>query len=54
MWVLAVHIPATQNSEADSFCRNFNEAIEWKWSTGLFQTNVSTFGNPTLDLFVSP
>ena len=32
MWVSAAHIPGTQNTEADSFSRNFNEAIEWKLS----------------------
>ena len=35
--VSAVHIPGTQNTEADSFFRNFDEAIEWKLSTHLFQ-----------------
>ena len=28
MWVSAAHIPGTQNTEADSFSRNFNEAIK--------------------------
>ena len=53
MWVSAAHIPGTQNTEADSFSRNFNEAIEWKLSTHLFQKISSMFGNPTLDLFAS-
>ena len=30
MWVSAAHIPKIQNTETDSFSRNFNEAIEWK------------------------
>ena len=28
MWLLAAHIPGTQNTEAESFYRTFNEAIE--------------------------
>ena len=52
MWVSAAHIPGTQNTEADSFSRNFNETIEWKLSTH-FQKISSMFGNPTLDLFAS-
>ena len=28
MWVSAAHIPGIQNTEADSFCRNFIETIE--------------------------
>ena len=43
----------TQNTEADTFSRNFNEAIEWKLSTHLFQKISNMFGNPTLDLFAS-
>ena len=51
MWVSAAHIPGTQNTEADSFSRNFNEPIERKLNTHLFQKNSIMFGNPTLDLF---
>ena len=47
MSVSTAHIPGTQNTEADSFFRNFNEFIEWKLSTHLFQEISSTFGNPT-------
>ena len=54
MWISAAHIPGTQNTEADTFSRNFSEAIEWKLSTHLFQKVSSMFGNPTLDLFASP
>ena len=53
MWVSAAHIPGTQNTEADSFSRNFNEIIEWKLSIHLFQKISSMFRNPTLDLFAS-
>ena len=53
MWVSAAHIPGTQNAEADSFSRNFNETIEWRLSTHLFQNISSMFGNPTLDLLAS-
>ena len=53
MWVSAAHIPGTQNTEADSFSRNFNEAIEWKLNTHLFQNFSSMFRNPILDLFAS-
>ena len=37
MWISAAHIPGTQNTEADSFSRNFNEAIEWTLCTHLFK-----------------
>ena len=53
MWVSAAHIPGTQNTEADSFSRNYNEIFEWKLSTHLFQKVSSMFRNPTLDLFAS-
>ena len=53
MWVSAAHIPGTQNAEADSFSRNFNETTEWRLSTHLFQNISSMFGNPTLDLLAS-
>ena len=52
MLVSAAHIPGTQNTEEDSFSRNFYQAIEWKLSTHLFQKISSMFGNTTLDLFV--
>ena len=51
MWVSASHIPGTQNTEADSFSRNFSEPIEWKLNIHLLQKNSSMFGNRTLDLF---
>ena len=47
----AAYVPVTQNTEADSLFRNFNEAIEWVLSIHLFQKISSIFGNPTLDLF---
>ena len=47
----AAHIPETQNTETDSFSRNFSKTIEWKLSTHLSQRVSSMFGNPTLDLF---
>ena len=52
-WVSAAHIPRTENTEADSFSRNFNEPIEWKLNTHLFKKISSMFGNPTLELFAS-
>ena len=53
MWISAAHTPGTQNTETSSFSRNFNEAIEWKLSSHLFQKIPSMSGNPTLDLVVS-
>ena len=47
------HIPETQDTEADSFSSNFNEAIEWKLSTYLFQKISNMFGNLTFDLFAT-
>ena len=49
MWVSAAHIAGTQNTEAYSFFRKFNETTEWKLSSQI----SSMFGNPTLDLFAS-
>ena len=53
MWISAAHFPGTQNKEADSFSRNFNETIERKLSSHLFQKVSSMFRKPTLDLFAS-
>ena len=53
MWVSAAHIPGTQNTEADSFSRKFNETIEWKLSTHLFQKISRMFENLTIDIFAS-
>ena len=52
MWVSAAHVLGTQNTEVDSFSKNFSENIEWKLSTHLFKKISSMFGNPTLDHFV--
>ena len=49
----AAYVPVTQNNEAGSYFRNFNEAIEWILSTQLFQKISNIFGNPTLDFFAS-
>ena len=35
--VSAAQVSETENTEADSFSGNFNEAIEWKLNTLLFQ-----------------
>ena len=53
MWVSAAHIRGTQNTEEDSFSRNFNETTQWKLSIHLFQKISSMFENPKLDLFPS-
>ena len=53
MWLSAAHCPGPPNTDASSFSRNFNEAIEWKLSTQLFQKISGMFGTPTLDLFAS-
>ena len=53
MYLSATHIHRAQNTEADSFSRNFNETIEWKLSTHLFQKISIMFRNPTLDIFAS-
>ena len=54
MWVSVAIIPVIQNTEPDSFSRNFNEAIEWKLNTHLFQKILSVFGNPTFRPFYPP
>ena len=43
MEVSAAHIPGTQNTEADSFSRNFNETIEWKLNSSVSK-NVNILG----------
>ena len=53
MWVSAARIPGSQNTEVDSFSRNFNETIEWKLTTYLFQKISRIFGNSKVDLFAS-
>ena len=49
MWVSAAYTPGIQNSDGDSFYRNFNESIEWILSTHLFQKISSMLGHPSLD-----
>ena len=53
IWVSTAHIRGTQTNEVEIFSRNFNETIEWKLGTHLFQKISSVFGNHTLDLFDS-
>ena len=53
MWVSVALIPVIQNTEPDSFSRNFNEAIEWKLNTHLFQ-NISSIWKPNIRAFCLP
>ena len=46
-WVSSVYIPGTQNTEADSFSRNVNEAIVWKSST-LVSKNLMYVWKPNI------
>ena len=42
MLVSAAHIPGTQNTEGDSFSRNFYEAIEWNFKY-VWKHNIRPF-----------
>lgn len=52
-WLIAAHIPGTENVRADGLSRNFSNNVEWQLSEGIFQKVCERFGTPTVDLFAS-
>ena len=52
IWISACHIPGIIN-EADRESRVSHDQMEWKLDPNLFQTIVTRWGKPKLDLFAS-
>ena len=53
IWVSAVHIPGTENIEADKQSRIFDEHTEWSLRDTTFDQICKKFFTPTIDLFAS-
>ena len=53
IWVSAVHIPGTENIEADRQSRIFDEHTEWSLEDTTFNQICKTFFTPSIDLFAS-
>lgn len=53
IWIYASYINTKDNVEADQESRKVNPDIEWQLSASQFRTVVTTFGEPTVDLFAS-
>ena len=49
----AIHIPGSENIDADTLSRNFNDNIEWILCTEAFDRVVSLLGCPGIDAFAS-
>lgn len=55
LWLSAVHIPGSDNVEADVLSREFNDNLEWSLSQLAFDSicNNIKVGHPDIDLFAS-
>ena len=53
LWISAAYIPGKSNITADKASRKFNDAIEWKLDTNVFNNITQKLGRPTIDLFAS-
>lgn len=53
IWLLAVHLPGSQNIIADRLSRQFDEQLEWKLNPVVFERLCEKFGRPDIDLFAS-
>ena len=54
VWLTAVHILGTANSEADQQSRVFNTSTEWTLNKSIFSAAISCLGvSPNIDLFAS-
>ena len=53
IWLSAAHIPGSSNVNADQLSRNLNLNLEWMLSAPIFESIVSSFGKPDIDLFAS-
>ena len=53
IWVSAVHVPGTENIEADRQSRIFDEHTEWSLEDTTFNQICKKFFTPSIDLFAS-
>ena len=53
IWISAVHLPGTENVEADTASRKFQDETEWTLREDVFETLCKIFGQPDIDLFAS-
>ena len=53
IWVSAVHVPGTENIEADRQSRIFYEHTEWSLEDTTFNQICKKFFTPSIDLFAS-
>ena len=52
-WLSAAYTPGQQNTVADGLSQQFNTALERKLHPSLFESIVTHFGKPDIDLFAS-
>ena len=53
IWISAVHVPGSENFEADRLSRNINDDAEWMLKPQIFKRIESLFGKIQIDLFAS-
>ena len=53
IWLSAQHIPGKQNSMADNYSRKFNLNTDWMLDASVFNSLISSFFYPDVDLFAS-
>ena len=53
IWLLAVHLPGSQNIIVDRLSRQFDEQLEWKLNPVVFERLCEKFGRLDIDLFAS-
>lgn len=54
IWLTAVHLPGSLNTEADRASRVFNDRTEWTLNPSIFKNLANQFSvQPTIDLFAS-
>ena len=53
IWLIACHIPGSQNTDADKQSRVFNVSTEWSLSTQVFEDIQKLWGKSDVDLFAS-
>ena len=53
LWLVATHIPGSENVEADFCSRNFTDDTEWSLNDDIFEIICERWGVPSIDLFAS-
>ena len=53
IWLIACHIPGSQNTDADKQSRVFNVSTEWSLCTQVFEDIQKLWGKSDVDLFAS-